>query len=210
MRTELRGLVGTLLLGGLLFGGAGCGEAAVSDTAGGEVSAATEPAPLEVTTVAGERFEPLRPEPGHLVCMLFVTVDCPIANKYAPEIAAIAGDHAGDPLRIVLVHVDPDVDAARAREHAAEYGLDVDLVLDPAHRLVAATGVTITPEAAVYDHTGTRLYRGRIDDRFGRLGSRRPQPSHRDLRDALAAALRGERPDPAETDAVGCIIADFR
>ena len=36
-----------------------------------------------------------------------------------------------------------------AREHASEYGLDLPVLLDLEHRLVEATGVTVTPEVAV-------------------------------------------------------------
>lgn len=168
-------------------------------------------AAVEVETVGGETLTPLQPDPGHWHCLVFVTIDCPIANKFAPEIAAIARDFAQDPIRLVLVHVDPEVDAVDARAHAREFGLsDADIVLDTDHQLVRAAGATITPEAAVIAPWGERVYLGRIDDRFGRLGSRRPEPNHRDLRNALRACLRGDRPDPDRTEAIGCIIADFR
>ncbi|MBK8978304.1 MAG: hypothetical protein IPM29_20570 [Planctomycetes bacterium] len=187
----------------LLLAIAACGQRAAPDG-----SAAT--APLEFRTVAGEAVTPLGPAPGWLHCLIFVTVDCPIANNYSPEIESIVRDYADRPVRLFLVHVDPDVDAATATAHARDHGLTAALLLDPEHRLVAATGATITPEASLHDHTGAQLYRGRIDDRFGRLGSRRPEPNHRDLRAALDAALRGDPPLPDNTPAVGCQIADFR
>ena len=73
------------------------------------------------------------------------------------------------------------------------------VVLDPWHLTeeiarIRQDGVEITPEVSVHDDTGAQLYRGRIDDRFGQLGSRRPEANHQDLRDALDAILTGGLP----------------
>ncbi|MEZ5967359.1 MAG: hypothetical protein R3F56_26210 [Planctomycetota bacterium] len=143
--------------------------------------------------------------------LFFVTTDCPIANAYAPEIAAIAAEHAGDPLRFRLVHVDPDLTLDQARQHAAEYGLErLELILDGDHTLVAVSGISVTPEVAVWtggepgSPTARLAYRGRIDDSFPDLGDRRPEPAHRELRDALAAILTGGQVAVERTQAVGC------
>ena len=94
-----------------------------------------------------------------------------------------------------------------ARSHAIDYGLDgaAPILLDRDHRLVAATGAEITPEAVVRTTAGT-VYKGRIDNLWGDIGKRRGRPSQHDLRDALAAVVDGRpvvRPWPAP---VGCNI----
>jgi hypothetical protein len=106
-------------------------------------AACTGPAPAG-TAAPG----PLPVPPGRIHVLLFVTPDCPIANSYAPEIAAIARECAGDDLRLFLVHVDPDVDGATARAHARDFGLEgLPLVLDPDQDLARSVGATVTPEA---------------------------------------------------------------
>lgn len=188
------------------------------DAIGRDTLAATSPrerGPL-LRDVNGWTLFPLDPDSSSVEVLIFTTVDCPIANGYAPEIARIADEfEVGDgkrPARVTLVHVDPAVTAARARDHAAEYGLDrtgIRIALDPDHAWVRRTGVTHTPEAAVL-RDGEIVYRGRIDNLYGDLGKKRPAATKYELRDALEAACAGRDVDVARTDAVGCTIGDLR
>ncbi len=165
---------------------------------------------IEVANLDGDVQRPLDLDPGQVHVLLFVTTDCPIANAYVPEIRAITSDYAQMPVRFFLVQVDPEVTAEKARCHQREYGYTgLEIVRDPEHRLVAATGVSITPEAAVFSSEGM-VYRGRIDNWYGDLGRKRAKASSRELRAALDAALSGEEVSVPRTEAVGCFIADFR
>jgi hypothetical protein len=141
--------------------------------------------------------------------MIFITTDCPIANGYTPQIQALIASYKDKPVRFCLVHVDPEVSAEDARIHAEDYGHTGSILLDPKHLLVKAAGATNTPDAAVF--LGETLqYCGRINDWYGDLGRKRPQPTTRDLADAIDAVLAG---DPVATPwppAVGCAIADLR
>jgi thiol-disulfide isomerase/thioredoxin len=141
--------------------------------------------------------------------LYFLTNDCPIANSYAPEISALMKEYADRPVRFYAIHVDPELTADAARAHAREFGLTLPIILDTQHQLVAATGVTHTPEVAVVVADGTVAYRGRIDDLFTGLGKKRQVPSQRDLRDALTAIVAGEKVVISRTDAVGCYIPDL-
>ena len=142
--------------------------------------------------------------------LIFVTTDCPIANGYAPEIRAIAREHADNPLRFYLIHVDPDITPEIADKHSREYGVTMPVLLDPRHRLVREVGATITPEVAVLSPGGGMPYRGRIDDLYSDLGHKRRAPRTRDLRNALAAVLFGKPVRVARTTAIGCDIPDRR
>ncbi len=155
------------------------------------------------------RRRPLEPPAGHVHVLVFVTTDCPISNAFAPEIRAIAAEHAADPVRFFLVHVDWELTAEAARAHAAEFGYELPILVDREHTLVRATGASVTPEAVVVTDSGAFAYRGRIDDRFADLGVKRRAPTRRDLRDALEALLAGRAPPVARTQAVGCLIPDL-
>ena len=146
----------------------------------------------------------LRSERGTVV--VFVATDCPIANSYAPELREIAAAHAGAGLRFWCVHADPSVTRERAQEHAREYGLPGEIVLDLDHRLARRLGARVTPEAFVLLPDGTVVYRGRIDDGWRDVGQRQRVVTRRDLRDALAAVAAGRLPEVRETEAVGCLI----
>jgi hypothetical protein len=74
---------------------------------------------------------------------------------------------------------------------------------------VKLTGVTVTPEAAVFDRARSLAYRGRIDNRYVSLGVERPAATEHTLADALDAVL-ARRPVPQrQAQAVGCFIVDF-
>jgi hypothetical protein len=156
----------------------------------------------------GEAYTPLRVGDAAAHVLLFTTVDCPIANGYAPAIQELADEFEPRGVRFFLVHVDPDVDRTRAREHATDFGYELPVLLDGEQHLVGHVGATMTPEAAVLTPAGELAYRGRIDDWYAALGSKRRQPTTADLRDALEALLAGRPVPVARTQAVGCFIPD--
>jgi hypothetical protein len=139
--------------------------------------------------------------------LVFTTTDCPISNRYAPEVQRLAGKF-GDRAKFVLVYPVPGDSPDLIRAHHKKFGYAIEYVRDAGQQLVKQTGVTVTPEVAVMRGT-TLLYRGRIDDRYVELGRERPTPTRRDLEDALNAIVDGKAVATRETRAVGCIIADL-
>ena len=75
--------------------------------------------------------------------------------------------------------------------------------------MVALTGASITPEAAVFSSDGTMVYLGRIDDRFPQFGVSRNPATH-ELEDVLQALTTGNSVTPAKTQAIGCYIIDLK
>lgn len=140
---------------------------------------------------------------------IFVSVDCPVSNRYAPEVKRLHDTFAAQGVRITLVYPNPAETAAAIRAHLKDYGYPVDAVRDPKQSLVKHAQVTITPEVAVFTRDGALAYRGRIDDRYISLGVERPQATVHDLRDALTNVLAGKPVRAPRTQAVGCYVADF-
>ncbi|MEQ1860098.1 MAG: redoxin family protein [Chthoniobacteraceae bacterium] len=167
---------------------------------------------VRIRAIGGDEVRPFFCEgsAGRVAVLLFVTTDCPIANRYAPEIERIRADFEGKGLRMTLVHVDSGLTEKAAGDHAREYALKAPVVIDRTHRLVAATGAKVTPEAVVIDHAGRIRYRGRIDDQVTGYGDRRMAATMRDLRDAIAAVLEGRPVKSPETPAIGCLIPRLR
>lgn len=164
---------------------------------------ATAPSALRLD---GTRVEPLRGEDP--VLLVFVRSDCPIANRYAPELKRLHEAWAETPLRMRLVYPDRDESAESIAKHLSEHGLAIPALRDPEHALVAHAGATITPEAALY-LDGELRYRGRIDDRFPDFGKSRAEPSRRDLELAVDALLAGREIEVPRTEAVGCFLGDL-
>ncbi len=162
--------------------------------------------PAFVDVLSGAAVDPLSPPPGGVAVLLFITSDCPVANGYAPQIKAMIASLKDRPVKFTLVHIDPDLTQDSARKHAADYGYDGTIVLDRTHELVTRVGVTITPEAAVYSADGKLQYRGRINNWYGDIGRKRPEPTKHELRDAIEAVLKNEPVAVSRTEAVGCTI----
>ena len=163
-----------------------------------------------VQALSGAPVDALQAPAGtKAVVFLFTSTDCPISNRYAPEVRRIAEAFASKGVVFRIVYPNPSDDAKAIREHmnAYSYAGVAEPVRDPKLALVKFTGVTVTPEAAVVVG-GKVVYRGRIDDRYVDLGRERPAPTRRDLFDALAAIVAG-KPAPRATQAVGCFISDF-
>ncbi len=141
---------------------------------------------------------------------IFVRTDCPVTNRYAPELKRIYGEFASRGVAFWLVYADRDESPEHIRSHIAEYGFPGTPVRDPDQELVARARVTVAPEAALFDSSDRLVYRGRIDDRWIDFGKSRPSAQLHDLEDAIAATLAGKPVRRAVTRAIGCSLADVK
>ncbi len=142
-----------------------------------------------------------------LTVYVFTTTDCPISNRYAPEIQRLATAF-GSQAKFVLVYpVTSDTDD-KIREHKRKFAYAIESVRDVDQQLVKMTGVSVTPEVAVINGDQL-LYRGRIDDRYVSFGVDRIKPTTRDLENALTAAIAGKPIAVKQTQAIGCFLAEL-
>ncbi len=169
-------------------------------------------ASIRVESLTGGDVDPLvAPAGTKAIVFLFTSTDCPVSNRYAPEVQRIAAIYGPQGVSFRLIYPNPSEKTAAIREHMTAFAYQgaADAFRDPRHALVGFVGATITPEVAVVVDRRV-VYRGRIDDRFVGRGVARPAPTRHDLADALlAAALTGRPIVPATTQPVGCYISDF-
>jgi hypothetical protein len=166
---------------------------------------------MSVRDINGLVRSPLAPAPGDVNLLFFVTVDCPISNRYAPEIAKIVADYGPKGVRGFLIYADPALAVDKVRAHLASFhaGTSLPAIIDKGFALTNVVGANVTPEAAVYTSTGL-AYRGRIDDWYVMLGKNRREPTQRDVRVSLDAVLAGRPVPVTRTQAVGCFIEKDR
>jgi hypothetical protein len=166
---------------------------------------------IEVRDINGTRQTPLTPASGEVNLLFFVTIDCPISNRYAPEITRIVTAYAPKRVHPFLVYADPDLPVDKVRTHLASFhaGTSLPAIIDKGFALTNIAGANVTPEAAVYTSAGL-VYRGRIDDWYVMLGKSRREPTQRDLRLSLDAVLAGRPVPVARTQSVGCFIEKNR
>lgn len=159
--------------------------------------------PLRVATTDGSQL--VVPAFGDTAtALVFLSLDCPIANKYVPRLNELARNMAAHKLRLLGVLADPAATRLAATQHAAEYGLEFPVVFDSRLELAQIFQPTHTPEAFVISAAGQLVYRGRIDDWFADVGKPRAETTKHDLRDVLLVLAEGRAVEPRTAAPVGC------
>lgn len=161
------------------------------------------------TDVEGKELK-LPYQDAKLTVLLFVAVDCPISNRYAPEMGRIYKDFSALGVKFVRVYVDDSVAVVDIQQHSKDFKLPSAALLDAKHELVKQLGMTVTPEVAVVATDGTLKYRGRIDDLYMEHGRLRDGDYRKDLRVALEETLSGLPVTKPFTTAIGCGIPGTR
>lgn len=146
---------------------------------------------------------------GKVVVLIFVRTDCPIANRYTPEIQRLRDAHVAD-AAFWMVYPDKKETAEAIREHQREFRLTLPVLRDADRRLIKRAEVSVTPEAAVFDARGRLVYHGRIDNWFEDIGRARPVPTTHELAEAITAAISGHPQTLPSAPAVGCYLSDLQ
>jgi peroxiredoxin len=138
-----------------------------------------------------------------VLVVAFTGDNCPVAADYVGRFKKFAADHQGGEVAFVAVNCDvggPDK-LARMKERAARLGFNFDYLHDPTQEVPRSYGALCTPHLFVLDARRRIAYMGAFDN------SRDPsRVKHDYVRDAVAALLRGERPEVTETLQFGCGI----
>jgi hypothetical protein len=194
-----------LAIGSLLALIAGCGD---RDTSMQAAKRHADSIPLSLFDLEGRSLDPFQIATNiKAVAFFFINTDCPISNRYAPEIQRTAAEFNTYGVNFWLVYADPDTSVEAIRKHTNEYRYSIPVLRDPRHTLVKRSQAAVTPEAAVFLPTGELVYSGRIDNRYLDFGKERPAPTKHDLQEVLRGLLRGDRLPSLRQPAVGCSIS---
>lgn len=162
----------------------------------------------QVTTfdIKGRLVNPFEDTKAKAIVFFFVRNDCPISNRYAPEIQRLAARYGSEGIVFWLVYPEASASAEEIEQHRKDFHLSLQALRDPQHALVRMARVKVTPEAAVFLPDGRELYRGRIDDRYVDFGKERPAPTTHDLDEVLKSVIGGKPITDSFTRAIGCYI----
>jgi hypothetical protein len=162
--------------------------------------------PIAARDVAGQPWQLLAPPRHQVQLLFFLSTDCPISNRYAPEIVRLCNGYASQGVRCFTIYPDAP-DAAAVNNHRRDFAVPaaIPALIDRDRRIVRAVVPHVTPEAAIYTVEG-RVYRGRIDDLYADVGRMRRAATTHDVQASLDAVLSGRPVPQPETEAVGCSI----
>jgi AhpC/TSA family len=146
------------------------------------------------------------------IVLFFVASDCPISNRYLPEIRGLEDKFAARNVAFWFVYPNVGETPEGVRQHEAAYGVERHILLDPDHRLVSLAHAKLTPESAILvperpgAETLRTVYHGRIDDRYIQFGQERPKATQHDLERAIGDVLQHRAVEQPNGPAVGCGI----
>src|SRR5207249_5284046 len=103
---------------------------------------------LTAFDLTGHAFDPFDATGAKAIVFIFISTDCPISNRYAPEIRRVKEKFARAGVRLWLVYADPDTSADAIKKHLHDYQLPPEALRDPQHGLVRLSQAHVTPEAA--------------------------------------------------------------
>lgn len=179
----------------------------------GQIAGARAEVPQIGDTIPDLRFKDIRALPRSLTdfgknrayVFVFTTTSCPLVRRSIPKMIELDGKYASQQVQFVAVNVGPNDTIRDMAAQAIEFDAAFPFVKDENLSCAKALGVTRTPGVAVLDGEKKLVYRGRIDDQL-RLGGARPEPSRRDLEEAIRETLEGHPVSASETTVDGCAI----
>src|SRR5262249_48878774 len=99
---------------------------------------ATPHRPITMKDTSGTPWTLLAPDEHHLDLLFFLATDCPISNRYAPEIHRICADYHGRGVRCFTVYPESNADAITAHRREYGFGAAIPAIVDHDHALVVA------------------------------------------------------------------------
>ncbi|QDU77617.1 thiol-disulfide oxidoreductase [Bremerella volcania] len=137
---------------------------------------------------------------------VFMTGECPVSRTYFPVLNELYREWGKNEKDIQLLGIWADVTQTPqdVAGMAKEFSIEFPILLDRDASLGKALAPTTVPEVFVLDHHGEIGYRGRIDDRFLKLGSRKPEATENTLQQAVEKVAAGLPVLVPRTKPVGC------
>jgi len=139
------------------------------------------------------------------VVVVFLGVECPLAQKYASRLAELADRYKDKHVQFVGIDSNQQDSLAQIAHYARVNKVQFPMLKDPGSKVADQFGALRTPEAFVLDSSGVVRYWGQIDDQFG-VGYTRSKPTHRYLEEALDDLLASKSVRVAAKESVGCRI----
>lgn len=155
-------------------------------------------------TLEGENYQ-IPIAKSKISVLIFLDTQCPVANRYAPEIKRINQEFTSKGVAMYRVYLTGSDNKDEVIAHGKDFGYECPVILDPQHKLVKSLGISVTPEVAVIGQGGKLLYRGRIDSQTIDHGKIAPD-YRKDLRIALGEILAGQPVTQRMTAPIGCFI----
>ena len=160
---------------------------------------------FELREVNTGRLHRLSQHRGRVLVIVFVGTTCPVGELYLKRLAELATTYRSRGVNFVAINSNASEMIDDVAQHARESRMTFPVLKDPENGVADQLMAERTCETLVIDAQGRLRYRGAIDNQYGR-GTRRAEPTHHYLIDAISAVLDGRDVATKITQVVGCPI----
>ena len=130
---------------------------------------------------------------------------CPVVRNALTDLRAVRERFAERDVVFLMINSNLQDHRESIAAEAAEWGIDLPILVDEDQSIGESLALTRTAEALVLDPRWRVAYRGPINDRLS-YERQRKAAEHHYLADALDSVLAGELPAVQAKDAIGCLI----
>lgn len=141
------------------------------------------------------------------VAIMFICNHCPYVKAIEERLITLGRDMKAKGVKFVAISsndatVKPDDSPEMLRQRAVEKNYPFPYLFDESQEVAKKFGAVCTPDFFVYDSNLKLAYRGRLDDSWKEPS----QVKSEEMRAALDALVRGEKPAAKQIPSMGCSI----
>lgn len=146
-----------------------------------------------------------------IVVYLFMGEDCRICQYYTPILNDLYEEYKNDNIKFVGLFPNRYSTNKGIAEFKEKYGIEFPLKREFYQSKTKLFNVSVTPEVVVYNETKKmKVYQGRIDNSYHKVGKQRRVITHHELRDVLDSVSKGDITPHEATVAIGCFITKLK
>ncbi len=140
-----------------------------------------------------------------VVVLMFLGIDCPIAELYVPRISALSQALASRGVVFLGINSNAHDTLEEIAAHSERLKIPFPVLRDDGNVLADRLKAERMCEVVVLDKQRRVRYRGAIDDQY-QIGARRSEPEQHYLATAIESVLAGRKVALAESQVFGCPI----
>ncbi len=144
----------------------------------------------------------------HGLLVVFYCNHCPFVKHIRDKFTEISSEYMDKGIGVVAINSNdiinyPDDSPGRMAEDIEQYGYRFPYLYDETQDVAHAYDAACTPDFYLFDADLKLVYRGQFDD--SRPGNDQPVTGA-DLKEAMGALIRGEKPSIDQKPSIGCNI----
>lgn len=142
-----------------------------------------------------------------LTLVLFLLDDCPICIDYTVTLNDLHSQYS-DQVDFIGYFPNFTSKPEKIAKFKKQFSIQFPLKTDFYKKVVKKYNAEVTPEVILIDNNSNKIvYRGRIDNKFFKLGRRRNVVTEHNLKDAIDNFLSGRPIEQGSTLPIGCFIS---